>query len=223
MNIKNIIDNWKEKRAEKKAKKARYFLNIYFGVPGSGKSTLSAWIAKQCHKKNRDVYSNFPIAGCYELNCRADLGVKHIEESDIIIDEVGLEYSNRDFKDFPKTSRYFFKFHRHYKDNVHIFSQDYEDMDKTLRKLAQRYYLMKKSIIPGFVVRREIGKRIGINDMTKEICEEYFFVGLLAGGIKWIWCPPLWKMFDSYSYKQLEQYEFRKWDDMSEGEKLAKA
>ena len=114
MNLRKTIETWKEKREDKKAKKSKYGIYIYFGVPGAGKSTLSAWIAKRSIKKGRKVYSNFPIKDCYEIKPREDLGVYHIEESDIIIDEIGLEYANRDFKNFPKPSRYFFKYHRHF-------------------------------------------------------------------------------------------------------------
>ena len=199
MSIKKLIKNYKDKREEKRAKKSKYGIYIYFGVPGAGKSTVSAWISKKAHKKGRKVYSNFPIKDCYELHPREDLGVKHIEESDIIIDEIGLEYANRDFKNFPKPSRYFFKYHRHFKTNVYVFSQGYDDMDKTIRTLAKRYYLLNPSLIPGFIVRKEISKRIGINETTKDICDEYFFVGLLAGGVRWIWAPSLWKSFDSFS------------------------
>ena len=219
MNLRKILRDLKEKREDKKAKKSKYGLYVYFGIPGAGKSTMAAWIARNSVKHGRKVYSNYPIKGCYHLDCKNDLGIYHIEESDIIIDEVGLEYSNRDYKTFPQESRYFFKYHRHYKDNVYIFSQSYDDMDITLRRLAKRYYIMQPFMF-GLILRREIAKKIDINDMTNEICDKYYFVHPFLGGWKFIYSPSLFKLFDSYSFKQLKEKEFRKWDDMSEGEKL---
>lgn len=217
--IKSLWKQYKDKRADKKAKKSKYKLYVYFGLPGSGKTTFAAYIASRCAKNKRDCYSNFPLQTCYALNCKEDLGVHHIEESDIIIDEAGIEYNNRDYKTLPKNNIYFFKYHRHYKDNVYVFSQSYDDMDITIRRLAARFYLMRPSMIPGFVVRKEIGRGLGI-DENGQIVDKFGFIPWWAGGNKWIWCPPLWKMFDSYSFKVLKDKEFRKWDDMTEGEKL---
>lgn len=45
-----------------------------FGLPGSGKSTYLAKIAKGYLKKGIKVYSNFYVKGCYHLDFD-DLGV----------------------------------------------------------------------------------------------------------------------------------------------------
>ena len=39
-----------------------------FGLPGSGKSTYLAKLAKKAFKKYDRVYSNFYIDGCYKLD-----------------------------------------------------------------------------------------------------------------------------------------------------------
>ncbi len=80
--------------------KYAHVLNVYFGVPGSGKTTFAAYLTKWalhenilirlCRKhpnrltalllnsrylKRRiDVYSNVPITGAYELNAKEDIG-----------------------------------------------------------------------------------------------------------------------------------------------------
>ena len=54
----------------------------------------------------------------------------------VIIDEAGIEYNNREFKDFSKKSLYFYKYHRHYQLAVDVFSQGFDDMDKKIRTLA---------------------------------------------------------------------------------------
>ena len=75
-------------------------LNVYFGVPGSGKTTYAAYLAKQARKESiiirlcrrfpcrftnwilsgnnwkraYPVWSNVPIAGTLRLNAREDIG-----------------------------------------------------------------------------------------------------------------------------------------------------
>ena len=49
-------------------------LTIYFGLPGSGKTTVAASLAKMYLKAGYPVWSNVPIRGCYELNPKTDLG-----------------------------------------------------------------------------------------------------------------------------------------------------
>lgn len=44
--------------------------------------------------------------------------------------------------------------------------------------------------------------------MTKEIIDEYFFVPF---GFKYIFCPPLWKLFNTYSRKELPEKEWETW------------
>lgn len=218
------------------AYKHEHVLNVYFGVPGSGKTTFAAWLTKQslreswiirwCRKHENalskkilagesfkrkiDVYSNVPITGAYQLDAQKDIGIYHVENAKIIIDEAGIEYNNRDFKSFPKTAVYFYKYHRHYQTGVDVFSQSYEDMDVTLRRLAQNYFVVKKSALPFFVVCRRIKRRVGIDENTHQISDQYLF-DLPVLGTRWIFSPPLWKLFNSYSRKQLKEKEWELW------------
>lgn len=182
--------------------------DLYFGVPGSGKSTIAAWIVNKCLKKKTKACCNVPIKGAYEV-VKDDIGKYLIKDCDLLIDEAGIDYNNRHFNKFSDLETYFYKYHRHYKVNISMFSQDL-DMDVKLRKLATRIFLVKKSILPGFVYRREIEKYIGIDEQTHQIVDMYRFKFLLFG-IKYIYCPKLWKMFDSYSYKELPKKDFLKY------------
>ena len=100
-----------------------HVLNVYFGVPGSGKTTFAAYLTRWalhenviirfCRrhqnpvtrallnsrylKRRIDVYSNVPITGAYVLNAREDIGHYMIEDAKVIIDEAGIEYNNRNF------------------------------------------------------------------------------------------------------------------------------
>lgn len=192
----------------KKKNKKSDILSIYFGVPGAGKTTFAAWLVKKDLKKKRKVYSNVPITGAYKLDPENDIGKKMICNGRVIIDEAGLEYNSRKFKTFSDEARYFYKYHRHYQCPVDIFSQGYDDCDKTLRVLAQRLYVMKKSFLPWFVIRKTIGKRIGIDANTKQIIDEYFWVPFSR---KYIFCPPLWKTFNTISRKEFPEKVWEKW------------
>ena len=189
--------------------RTQYKFYVYFGVPGSGKTTYAAWLTRRFSKRGGTVYSNVPIKGALQLDPVADIGKVLVSNGHIIIDEAGVEYNNRDFKTFPKEATYFFKHHRHYKTTVHLFSQGYNDMDKKLRTLATSLYVIKKSMIPFCIRKYEISKRIGINDMTKDICDEYFKRPFSS---RLVFTPTLWDMFDTYSTRELPDKEWSKWD-----------
>ena len=133
------------------------------GGTGSGKTTFAAYLTRWALHENAlirfcrrhgnpltrlilnskylkrriSVYSNVPITGAYRLDAKVDIGHYMIEDAKIIIDEAGIEYNNRNYKSFPQEAIYFYKYHRHYRVSVDVFSQSYEDMDVTLRRLAQ--------------------------------------------------------------------------------------
>lgn len=216
--------------------KVRHVLNVYFGVPGAGKTTLAAYFTKQANKqawiitycekhpgkisswilkskywkRRLPVYSNVPITGAYKLDPQHDIGKYMIVNGKVIIDEAGIEYNNRSFKTFPPEAIYWYKYHRHYECSVEVFSQSHEDMDITLRRLAQNYYVVKKSLIPFCVCFRRIYRKVGIDENTHQIVDMYYFKPLGIGS-KWIFSPPLWKLFNSYSRKELKEKEWEVW------------
>jgi len=201
------------KQMVKSIGRPHYGLYIYFGVPGAGKSTYAAYITKKVLKKGGNVWSNFPIVGAMKLNPIDDIGKNMISDGHVIIDEAGCEYNNRDFKSFSKDSTYFYKHHRHYRTTIHLFSQGFDDMDKKLRTLATHLFVMKKSIIPFCISRYQIAKKVGINELTKEICDEHFKVPFST---RWVFCPVLWDMFDTYSANELpeKEWEYYKKNDI---------
>ena len=184
-------------------------LNIYFGVPGSGKTTFAAWLARRDLRRKGNVWCNVPITGTYKLDVNKDIGVHHIEKGRIIIDEAGIEYNNRKYKTLPQHQIEYFKYHRHYSTAVDVFSQSHDDMDITLRRLAQNYYVLTKSIIPFFVVCRCIGRRIDIDENTHQIIDAYFWRPFWH--TRRIFSPTLWKLFNTKSHKPLKPKVWEKW------------
>lgn len=211
-------------------------LNVYFGVPGSGKTTYAAYLARQCSKESIiikfckrfpcrftnwilngkhwkrkiPVWSNVPIAGTYQIDAKTDIGKYLIQDGKLIIDEAGVEFNNRDYKAFPKSVIFFMKYHRHYGMSVDVFSQSYEDMDVTIRRLAQNFYVVKKSIIPFFVCTKLVRRKVGIDENTHQLIDAYSF-GLPVLDTKRIFCPPLWRMFDSYATPELPEKKWTVW------------
>lgn len=185
-----------------------YKLTIYFGAPGSGKSTLAAAIAYKALKQKGKVWSNFSIKGCMQLNPKADLGVYMIDKGTVLIDEIGIDYNNRDFKSFPVTSLEWFKKYRHDKCHVHVFSQSWEDMDKKIRLLATRYYVCKRSMIPFLYKRTRYVKDVGVKTETKEFGDIFDKVPLST---RYVFAPKYWDMFDSFETKRLPDKEWAIW------------
>ena len=71
-------------------------LSLYFGIPGAGKSTYAAYLAKKDMKKGRKVWSNFGITGA--LKCeKSDFGKYMMCDGRLIIDEAGLYVSRSDY------------------------------------------------------------------------------------------------------------------------------
>ena len=206
------------------------------GASGSGKTTFAAYLTKWalhenafirfCRKhenaltkavlkskylKRRiNVFSNVPITGAYQLDAKADIGHYMIEDAKVIIDEAGIEYNNRNFKSFPQEAIYFYKYHRHYKTSVDVFSQSFEDMDVTLRRLAQNFYVVRRSLVPFCIVARRIRRKVGVDQQTKQIADLYS-MGLPVLDTKRIFSPPLWKLFNSYSRLVLPEKEWEVW------------
>lgn len=203
-----MLNKTSAKNKKKNKKLPPAILSIYFGVPGAGKTTFAAWLTRRDLRRGTPVWSNVPITGAYKLEPKSDIGTFMISEGRVIIDEAGLEYNNRDFKDFSRKSLYFYKYHRHYQLAVDVFSQGFDDMDKKIRTLAQRLYVVKKSFLPFFVYRRQIKKRVGINEVSKDIIDEYYFV---PWSRRYIFCPPLWKMFNTISRETYPDKEWEVW------------
>ena len=83
-------------------------------------------------------------------------------------------------------------------------------MDITLRRLAQNYYLVKKSLIPYFIVVKKIYRRVGIDENTHQIMDLFKF-GLPFFDSERVFMPTLWRLFDSYDAPELPRRDFVQW------------
>lgn len=184
-----------------------YKLTMIFGKKGSGKTTLLTKLAIQHIKKGWTVYSTIDIPGTIIFNVD-DIGYKVFpENSCVLIDEVGMIWDNRDFKNFKPAVRDYFKFQRQYKNKVYLFSQTF-DIDLKLRNLTDEMYLLT-NCLRVFSLQRRIIKRITINNASENsggvssLVDEYKFDSPLFGGWKFTFIPRYVAFFKSYDPKKL--------------------
>lgn len=180
-----------------------YKLTMVFGPKGSGKTTTLTYLACKYQKLGWTVYSTEPIPGCYPIS--GDLvGYVHLKQNSVLlVDEVGCIWDNRDFKSFKKEVRNWFKYQRHYRVRVYLFSQTF-DIDKKLRDLTDDMFLMQKKFRV-FTWAKRIVKKIVLVEASAEspskIDENLTFDPFLFwifGSRMLIYIPKYAKLFDSF-------------------------
>lgn len=154
-------------------------ISVYFGSPGSGKTTMAVRELRRAFHSYAYTFANFGCSCCTldDVDLRRLGSWTFPENSFIAIDEAGIEYNNRKFKTLDQDTIKWFKLHRHYKCDVAVFSQSWDDMDITLRRLADRLYYIRK--IGPFSLIRRVFKRVTVDKQTEQIIDGYRMVSLL--------------------------------------------
>lgn len=190
-------------------------IQVFFGMIGSGKTTIAASIARKALRRGIRVFSNMPIKGTFLLDLN-DLGHYDMSHSILIIDEAGLEFDNRsfssNFKDKARLS--FFKLIRHYFSSIFVFSQSWSDMDIKIRNLAVKYWYVKKSFIPFFICAIPVRKSFGINEQEKKPDDIYKLDPLFIRPFtsSRVFAPLNWSLFNSWDAPKLPEKAFKTWD-----------
>lgn len=182
-----------------------YKLTMVFGKKGCGKTTTLTKLAYQHSKSGwivfcteRDVanshYIPYDYIGKYWFP----------EHSVLLVDEVGMIWDNRNFKNFAPEVRDWFKYQRHNKVKVYLFSQSF-DIDKKLRDLTDQMYLLVNKFRV-FTYGKKISKVFVINSSTAEapssIAENLAFEPFIffMFGTRTLTFIPHWKKkFDSHT------------------------
>lgn len=162
-------------------------ITVFFGSPGAGKTTLACREIAKSQKRYNATFANF---GC---KCATvdDISLEGLGTwtfppgSYIAIDEAGIEYNNRKFKTLDQNTIKWFKLHRHYRCDVSVWSQSWDDMDITIRRLADRLYYVRK--IGPFTMVRRVYKRVTVDKQTEQIIDGYRMVNIL-----WLLFKPLY-------------------------------
>lgn len=191
-------------------------IRIWFGVPGSGKTSIAAWLARNSIKQHRKVLSNVEIQGTYKLE-ESDLGKYDMsfdgDGCHVIYDEAvvnGLD--NRNFKEFSKSTKLkYFSLHRHMNNRVDVFSQDYDvDLKVKGRAGSNGLFHLSRFPIPGFVMYRRISKIFFIKKDDKQFVDGFKYRGLP----RICYTRSVWNSFDTLdmSLCPKEQKEWQKWN-----------
>lgn len=183
-----------------------YRLYMVFGKKGSGKTTLMTKLSVQYYKKGWSVFSNCHIPCATEIDVRLLGTFVPPPNSVLLLDEVGMIWDNRHYKDFPDAVRDYFKLQRHYNNVVYLFSQTF-DIDIKLRTLTDVMYLVTAPL-PFLSVARRIKRRIVLvqpgPDSEGRIADSLEFVPWIlslfgARSVIITWIPHWAKFFDSFA------------------------
>ena len=198
----------------------RKYLNPYklifiFAKKGQGKSTLLTKMALHHLKHGWTVYSTEPIPGCYLIKPEE---IGHYElpwHSLLVIDEIGMIWDNRDFKNFSSAVRDWFKLQRHRGVKVICASQSF-DVDKKIRDLADDMFLLEKKFRVFSYGKRilkmlDIVEANGDHGSESRIVDQLKFDSILffwAGSRTLTFIPHWAKYFDSFAAPPLKEKEF---------------
>lgn len=202
-------------------------ITVFFGNPGCGKTSLAVKQAYSVLKKFRKlkkkgkkmpmckllkkvgyahIYGNFE-SSIVKYSDMVGLGQWTFPPySLVLVDEAGIQYNNRKFKTMPQELIAWFKLHRHYKCDVNFFSQSWDDIDITVRRLADElWYVYKLGV---FTVCRKVYKTVLVDDESHQIIDGYKFGKLLPQLLPFPFHRthfkiflrfPYYKYFDSWS------------------------
>ena len=196
---------------------ARYLnpfkLTMVFGKKGSGKSTLMVRMAYQYLSKGWTVFCTEKLDGCVHIDYN-DIGFKNIPPySLLLVDEVGMIWDNRNYKQFKNEVRDWFKLQRHYKVKVVLFSQTF-DIDKKLRDLTDEMFLCC-NVLRVFSWAKRITRRVVLvqpgPDTPARIDEELAYDPIIFWpfGSRILTFIPQWApYFDSHNCPVLPEHEW---------------
>ena len=184
----------------------------WFGVPGSGKTSVAAWLTAHSLSARYNVVSNVEIKGAYRIE-NDELGVYDMsfngDGCHLIWDEAGIDFDNRNYKAFSKTEKpKYFATHRHMINRVDVFSQAV-DVDKKIRDRVEQngmYHLLPLNI-KGFVMYRKIKKIIIINKDDKQIIDGFDYKGLP----RICFTMPVWDSFNTFDMSVCPTLQ-KKWE-----------
>lgn len=189
-----------------------YRLIFIFGKKGSGKSLYMVKQMLKYLKKGWTVYTD--IDTCKVPGIRIIKAMDLAEfapesNSAIFLDEAGILFDNRNFKNFNSGLRDFFKLQRKYKCRVFLNSQSF-DIDKKIRDVTDQMGLMV-SIGNVFSIYRPIRRSITLTEPSAEaesrIADRLRFESLF----KWqfTYLPRYFKYFESFDAPMREAIPFR--------------
>lgn len=187
-----------------------YKLVFIFGKKGSGKSCYLVNQLLRYQKKGytcyTDMYVNIPNVRIIKAEDLKEF--RPVENSALFLDEVGLTWDNRNFKNFDKGLTEFFKLQRHFRCVVYMNSQSF-DVDKKIRDVTDSM-ILQSNIANVISVSRPIIRRVTLVEATAEgdsrIADNLQFDKLWRW--KFYWMPKYFKYFNSHIIPEREYIPF---------------
>lgn len=151
----------------------------YFGFPRCGKTTTLTKLAITHQRlidlglsKYQAVYSNVPIAypGIKSIKFE-NLGKMDYHDCVIFIDEGRIFADCRNYKEFDHEKVVYFATHGHDRVDIHIFSHDVNDLDKSIRNCSEDVVYVQKILMFTRYIR--IPRAIRFPELTGEILMGY--------------------------------------------------
>ena len=117
---------------------------------GVGKSCVLQQIINEFYSQGINVWSTRPFEHALKISID-DLGkysfnINGVQGGVLILDELGIDMNNRNYKEIDKKLLEFFKLFRHYKLNIYVVSQGI-DIDITVRRLINKWYILERKTI----------------------------------------------------------------------------
>lgn len=191
-----------------------YKLVMIFGKKGCGKSTYACKLAYEYKKKGWNVFSNMYIKGVNYFDINKLETCTLPENSLLIVDEAGITYNNRNYKDFKQGVVIFYKMQRHERVACYLFSQSF-DVDLKLRDLTDRMYLMTNLFgICSYLKQIRKYPTIRTSEASAggelvDAVEFTSFLGFPFGSRKICWIPKWYKNHDSFNKLDREKVPFK--------------
>lgn len=198
-------------------------VKLFFGLPGSGKTTMMAYFAKKAVSRlspytnvYTNVHLNIPGVIYIDNDC---IGQYNLHDGLLLIDEATLFADSRAYKEFSKDKLSYFLLHRHYKVDIYLFTQQWDGVDRKIRVITDRVYYVYKDLlfgrwfssyyrIPyGIIIPDPNNKKGGNGEKLGEIIQGY--------------CKPHWlvrlfspKIFRPFYYKYFDSWDCPKLPDL---------
>lgn len=193
-------------------------VQLYFGLPGCGKTTLMASFAYKAvlGKKYDHVYCNvhmsIPGVTYIDNDC---IGKFDMHDGLILIDEATLFADSRAYKSFDSGKLMYFLEHRHFNVDIILFTQQWDGVDRKIRVITDRVFYVYKGFlfgkwftsyyrIPYGIIIPDPNKNQGssqLGEIIQGYCKPPFLVRLFSPKI----FRPMWyKYFDSWERPALD-------------------
>lgn len=152
-------------------------IKCYIGLPRCGKTTFACSLIKKALDEGRPVVANFNQSLCPVIDATQLGRFTPVRGSLVVLDEAGIDFNGRHFKDFSDYLIKWFKLHGHGGYTVVILSQ-FWDFDQTIKRIVEELWYMKR--LPFFTIHRKIIKRFDLDSNSMgEPCFSYRWASFL--------------------------------------------